>query len=108
MSDPKKNLKLYGLILVIMSTAALLSAHVYQGAAGGDLHDRGVAREVRDPDAADAQRCAQSARRSERNPPPSTRCAICGRARPKPSRSTSFRSLVRGLGPLAARSRAAS
>ena len=28
MSDPKKNLQLYGLILVIVSTAALLSAHV--------------------------------------------------------------------------------
>jgi len=28
MSDPKKNLKLYALILVMMSTAALLSAHV--------------------------------------------------------------------------------
>ncbi|HTD69359.1 MAG TPA: ice-binding family protein, partial [Gemmatimonadales bacterium] len=28
MSDPEKNLKLYGLILVIMSTAALLSAYV--------------------------------------------------------------------------------
>jgi len=34
MSDPKKNLTLYGLILVIMSTAVVLSAHVPIGSLG--------------------------------------------------------------------------